>query len=156
MKKEKMVKNKKEKVDKKEGREIELTGRKKEVARDLLALGSWVFYILVVARALIAPYRPFSDQVIFAAIFLLIITIFYKKFDSYSARAFILVVFTIMFYDAPVYNWFAILAMIGLIISSYFVGNTRKDIIKGLIIGLICTLAANFLANITYLRYGFF
>ena len=47
---------------------------KKETARDFLGLSSIIFFLLVVARALIKPYRPFVDQMIIAGIVLLIIS----------------------------------------------------------------------------------
>jgi len=119
----------------------------KEFARDFFALGSWIFYILVIGRALIKPYRPFADEIIIAAVGLLIITVFIKNYDGYSSRALILVIFTTLFYQSKIFSIFAVLVFIGLLISSYFIGNTKAKIIKGLIIGVICSLLGYYLAG---------
>jgi len=127
------------------------TNFKKEIARDFLSLGSWVFFILVIGRALIQPYRPFSDQMIIAGLLLIVLgLICYKinfEFDGYIAKGVILVVFTILFYENMNFNYFAIAAMIGLLISSYYVENKWGKILKGLIIGLVITLISYYLAD---------
>ena len=118
---------------------------KKEFARDVLALGSWVFYVLVIGRAMIEPYRPFLDQIIIPGIFIITVFAFWKGFDDYIARGFILVVFTILFYESLVYSIFAVTAGLLLIFSSYFVRKNISSIIKGLFIGLVAILIGYFL-----------
>ena len=110
---------------------------KKEIARDVLALGSWVFYLIVIARALIKPYRPFADQIIIAAIVLILIGLVYKNWDGYVARALVLVVFTTIFYQSMIYGIFVSLVGMVLIYSSWYVGNTSKKIFYGLVVGVI-------------------
>ena len=126
---------------------MEFKNLKKEAARDFLALGSWIFFILVVARALIKPYRPFVDQIIIAGIILLLINLIIKDSDGYIGRGIILVIFTILFYEDRLFTIFAILALIGLIISSYFIGNNKLKIGKGIVIGALVSWASYYLAN---------
>lgn len=126
---------------------VKIKNLKRETARDFLALGSWIFFILVIARALIKPYRPFVDQIIIAGIILLILGFVFKDFDGYVAKALILVVFTILFYEDGVFTIFAIFALIGLIVSSYFVRNNKIKIIKGVVIGTIISIISYYLAN---------
>ncbi|MEK6872383.1 MAG: hypothetical protein AABW90_00035 [Nanoarchaeota archaeon] len=123
---------------------------KKELARDFIALGSWVFYILVIARASIKPYRPFLDQIIIAGIFLLIAGFLFRNNENYISRGLILVVFTTLFYQNRIYSFFAILVFIGLMISSYFIGNDWKKMIKGLVIGGVISLIGWLLSNFSY------
>lgn len=113
---------------------------KKETARDVLALGSWVFYLLVIARALIKPYRPFADHLVIAAVVLLIIGLVVKDFDGYVSRALVLVVFTSLFYESMRFTIFASLIGIGLVISSWYVGSSRLSIVKGIGAGLIAVV----------------
>ncbi|MBU2616550.1 MAG: hypothetical protein KKB79_01050 [Nanoarchaeota archaeon] len=120
---------------------------KKEFTRDVLALGSWVFYVLVIGRAMIEPYRPFLDQVIIAGIFIIAVSIFLKNFDDYIARGFVLVVFTSLFYESLVYSVFAVAVGLLLIFSSYFVRKNILSIIKGLLIGLMVILVGYFLPD---------
>ena len=110
---------------------------KREMARDVLALGSWVFYILVIARALIKPYRPFADQLIIAGIVLILISLIYKNWDDYVARAFVLIIFTSIFYQSLIYTFFVSLIGIILIYSSWYGGNNLRKIFYGLIIGIV-------------------
>lgn len=126
---------------------MEFKNLKKELARDFLALGSWVFFILVIARALIKPYRPFGDQMIIAGIILLLINLIIKDSDGYISRGIILVVFTILFYGDKLFTVFAILVLIGLLVSSYLVGNSKLKIGKGIILGVIVSWASYYLAN---------
>ncbi len=121
----------------------------KEICRDFISLGSWVFYALVVFRALIKPYRPFSDEIIIAMIILLLMSIFIKDYDGYTAKGSILLFFTIIFYQNNRFSMFAILVFLGLLASSYIVGNSRSRIIKGLLIGIFCILISYYLAGLS-------
>jgi len=123
----------------------------KKFARDLIALGSWVFYFLVVARALIKPFRPFADHIIIAGAFLLLINLLFifikQDYDGYVAKALILMIFTILFYKDNLFTDFVIIVFIGLIICSYIVGTGKKNIFKGLIIGGIVSWISYYLAD---------
>lgn len=120
---------------------------KKEVARDFLSLGSIVFFVLVVARALIKPYRPFVDQMIVAGLTLFILSFILKDSDNYIARSLILVVFTVLFYEDNVFTLFAILALVGVIISSYYSGTSKSQIFNGLINGIASSGVGYYLAG---------
>jgi len=119
---------------------------KREWARDVVSLGSIFFYLLVVARALIGPFRPFIDQLIIAAIVLTLISIFYRKYDGYSCRGLILLFFTISFYNSFRFDIFAMFIFLVLVFSSYILGNKMREIAKGLAIGALCITIAYFLA----------
>jgi len=128
--------------------------QKKEWARDFLALGSWVFYLLVVGRALIKFYRPFTDQIIIAGLILLVLGFLFGfiskkyKYDGYVARGLVLVIFTTIFYNHKIFTWFAILVFIGMLISSYIVGNSKKKILLGTVIGGIVSWISYYLSGI--------
>ena len=109
-----------------------------EFFRDFLALGSWVFYILVLARALIEPYRPFADQVIIAGVIILLFE-FTKKTDTYVARVLPLVYFTIIFYSSTIFTTFAIVVGLGVILASIHHNKTPKKLALGLLLGVIAT-----------------
>ena len=113
---------------------------KKEITRDFIALGSWVFYFLVVARILVLPYRwPYLYHIIVAGIFILILEIFLNtiSIDYYISRALVLSIFTIFFYNNKIFTIFAILSFIGLLISSWYINKDFKRIVFGLILGII-------------------
>jgi len=128
---------------------------KKEWARDFLALGSWVFYFLVVGRALIKFYRPFTDQILIAGLILLVLGFLFGfiskkyKYEGYIARGLVLVVFTIIFYNHKIFTWFAILVFIGMLISSYIVGNSKRKILLGAVIGGVVSRISYYLSEIS-------
>jgi len=115
----------------------------RELARDFLALGSWIFYVLV-ARSAILPYRPFVDQLVIAGIILVVAVFILSsgklKFDGYVARTFVLVWFTVLFYQDTGFSVFAVLAFLGVIVSSRYVGNDWKKIIFGVVVGLVAVV----------------
>ena len=119
---------------------------KKEVARDLLALGSWVFYILVIGRALIKPYRPFADQIIIAGLIVIILGLVFRRFDfdDYVSRGLVLIFFTSIFYESLVYTLFASAVGMLLVFSSYFIERDAKRIIIGFIISGLAIFAGHY------------
>ena|SRR3990172_2179620 len=119
---------------------------KKEVARDLLALGSWVFYILVIGRALIKPYRPFADQIIIAGLIVIILGLVFRRFDfdDYVSRGLVLIFFTSIFYETLVYTLFASAVGLLLVFSSYFIKRDAKRIVIGFIIGGLAIFAGHY------------
>jgi|TARA_Y100000310_G_scaffold336196_1_gene420111 hypothetical protein len=100
----------------------------KELARDLLAFGSPVFYALVFARALIGPYPVFIKQLTIAGVLIFLgAAAFRDRVDWYVTRSGVISMFTIIFYNNQTFNIFVALAFTGILCSSYFV---RKDINK--------------------------
>ena len=118
---------------------VKKEGWKKETARDFLAIGSWIFYILVIARLLIGPFFPWVYQFIIAGSALVLLSLVIKDTDDYVARGLILIILTSFFYYTATYTVFVILAFVGLLISSRYVGNSYLKIIKGIIIGVVST-----------------
>ena len=123
-------------------------GWKNEAARDILALGSWVFYVLVIGRALIKPYRPFADQIIIAGVLIILAGLVFRDFDGYVARGLVLVTFTIIFYNSLIYAIFAIAIGLLLLLSSYFYENSIKKISYGMIVGLLGIVAGYYLPGL--------
>jgi len=113
---------------------------KQEIARDTLALGSIAFFILVIGRALIAPYMEFTYQLIISFIALTILTLFIKNSEKHIARAIILVTFTILFYNIMKFTIFAIIILIALFVSVHYLKIEKISILKGTILGIISSL----------------
>lgn len=119
----------------------------RESARDSLALGSIVFLILVVARALLGPYLNLVYQLIISSIALLILSFFIKDFEYHLALGFVLIVFTLLFYNYLPYHIFSVIVYIIMIISAMYLGDTKKRIIKGVVLGIISTVVGYLLTN---------
>ena len=122
--------------------------KKKELARDILALGSIAFYFIVIGRALIGPYWAFVYQLLFSAIALLIFSFFIKECDFHLARGLILVVLTIIFYNGARFTIFAVILLFLMIIASLYAGKAKSEALKGLVIGAICAALGYFLAEL--------
>jgi len=70
----------------------------KEIARDFIALGSPIFFIIVVARISLLSNFEYLSQFIIAGI-LFIISVFSFKVNLYSGLGLIVLVFTTLFYN---------------------------------------------------------
>lgn len=119
---------------------------KKEVARDILALGSIVFFILVFARSLIGPFDILVFQLLFSGSVFILAALFFDNYDGYVSRALALTVFLSLFYRDNLFSVFAVLAFVGLIVSANYLGSARGRVFKGVIVGVIATVAGYYLA----------
>jgi len=122
----------------------------KETARDIISLGSIVFYSLVIGRALVGPFWVFLTFLCSAALVLLLIYFVHKEFEPYLARGIILAIGTSYFYIDFIFTLFAAAVYILMIISSFFLGNSILKIIKGIISGLISTGAGYLVVEIFF------
>jgi hypothetical protein len=123
---------------------------RKEIARDIISLGSIVFYFLVIGRALVGPFWVFLTFLCSAASVLLIIYFLQRDFESYLARGIILAIGTSYFYGDFIFTLFAAAVYILMIVSSSFLGSSISKIIKGIIFGLISTSTGYLIAEIFF------
>ena len=70
-----------------------------------------------------------------------------KKADMYSARCFVLWVFTSLFYKHNLYTVFAFILFGCVVISSNYTKVKRNVIIKGIVLGVIAVGVAYYLAG---------
>jgi len=112
----------------------------KETARDTLALGSWAFCILVIARSSIDNYLEYTYQIIFSLLLLLVFGLFIKNSENHIARYLILAVFTILFYNEVNFTIVAIIVFILLLISAVYLDIKKTRIIIGILLGSLSSL----------------
>ena len=112
----------------------------KEFARDLVALGSIPFYLLVVARSIIGNYYAFVYQMIIAAIAVFILYFLIKDSSLHIARSLVIVIFTSLFYKEAVFTAFAALVWVLLLFAAYYVKRKAGYVIRGIIIGILSSL----------------
>jgi len=120
---------------------------KEEVMFDVRALGSEFFFLLVFIRSLIGPYSPFAFKLVFAALTIFIISLFFHKFDGYVARGLVLIVFVSMFYNSNLFYVLSLLLFIFLIFVCVKKNVKKEYIYYGLIIGLISVMVGHLLGN---------
>jgi hypothetical protein len=123
---------------------------RREIARDLISLGSIVFYSLVAARAFVGPFWSFLTFLCSSALALFLIYLLYKEFELYLARGIILAVGTSFFYRDIIFTLFALTIYILMIFSSFFLENSIQKIIKGIIFGLFSILAGYLITNLVF------
>ena len=110
----------------------------KETARDLIALGSPVFFIIVIARIyLLSNYSYLSQFIIGAIIFLPLIFLF--KANMYAGLGLIVLIFTTLFYNNLNFTIFAIVIYLLLLASLVYLKYDKKKIIISVILGAIAT-----------------
>jgi len=117
----------------------EKKGWKKELARDFLALGSWVFFVLVLVRIFILPNKwAYINHLLIAGVFILLVDLFLRgNVDTYISRALVLAFYTSLYYENNPYSIFVSIACVGLILSSKYVGNSWMKIGYGVLLGLV-------------------
>ena len=117
-----------------------------EIARDSMAFGSILFYLIVLVRSLIGEYLIFVYQLLIAIIILIISSFIIKNTNHHIARAFVLVVFTSIFYKDNLFTIFAALLWIFLIGSAFYIKENKKSIYKGIVLGIVVTLVSYYLS----------
>ena len=113
---------------------------KKEVARDIIALGGLPFYFLVVIRSVIGEDFSFVMQLAIGILVLLILSAFVKNSSQYIARGIILATFSSMYYKSTIYTIFAFLVLVGMGFSLAYLKTKNREIVKGAVIGAISTV----------------
>ena len=119
---------------------------KYEIARDSMAFGSILFYLIVLVRSLIGEYLIFVYQLLIAIIILIISSFIIKNTNHHIARAFVLVVFTSIFYKDNLFTIFAALLWIFMILSAFYIKENKKSIYKGIVLGIVVTLVSYYLS----------
>ena len=118
----------------------------KEIARDLIALGSIPFYFLVVIRAVIGKYNVFVYQMVIAAIVIFILYFIIKNSNLHIGRALVILVFTSLFYKEVLFTTFAALIWILLLASAYYLKRSFGFVLRGILIGILSSLAGYYMA----------
>ena len=108
----------------------------KEGARDIIALGSIPFFLLVLMRVSLLNKPDYFSQFIIAGI-LLIISYYIFKPNLYAGLGLIVLTFTVLYYDQLRFTIFAIIAYLLLIFSLVYLKENKIKIFKGILLGAI-------------------
>lgn len=119
-----------------------------EIARDIVALGGYPFYFIVIIRASIGGYIPFVYQLVFAFASLFLVSRLLKHSNLHIARGLILVVFTSLFYKALFYTIFAVVLWVGMIAALRALNTPGGDVARGILSGAMSTIIGYLLAHI--------
>ena len=125
-----------------------LRNMSREIARDLVALGSIPFFAIVVVRAVIGSYKLFVYELIVAAVFLALLSLVIKKPNHHLARGFVLFVFTSLYYKDALFTTFAFLLWLSTLVSLFYLKEKAFLIAKGIALGIVCSAASYYLSPI--------
>ncbi len=128
----------------------------KELARDLIALGSIPFFIIVLIRVAILKNPLYLSQFAIAGALLLILALTFKS-DTYSGFALIIMFYTVMYYDDLLYGIFARIFFILIIVALVYLNpdtlrksKERMRLIKGIAFGLISIGISYYVSNLIF------
>jgi len=119
---------------------------KYEIARDWMAFGSILFYFIVIIRSTIGEYSTFVYQLLIAIIILILSSLIIKNANHHIARAFVLVIFTSLFYKDNVFTFFTALLWIFMIGAAFYIKENKKSVYKGIVLGIVASLISYYLS----------
>jgi len=121
----------------------------RETARDLIALGSPLFFVIVIARISILSNYEYLSQFIIAGVLFFTLMFFFKG-NLYSGLGLIVLVFTTLFYNNLKFSIFAILIYLGLIVSLIYLKTDKEKVFKGVLAGAISTAISYFIVDFIF------
>lgn len=107
----------------------------REVQRDILALGSPVFYILTIGRALVGPFWDLLNPLVLIAVILYVLYKTVPAVDFYLARGLILATFITRHYNDLLFGLFAFIAFIGMVAAAVNIGKSKAVVTRGIWLG---------------------
>ena len=118
-------------------RGAELTdGWLRRVERDVMALGSPVFYILVVGRGLVGPFWGLVIPLVAIGAALIVGHRWLRGADLYLTRGAVLAVLTTNHYGDARFGVFAAAAMGFMVYAARDLGGTRRELLGGSLLGV--------------------
>ena len=122
---------------------------KKEAARDIIALGSPVFFLLVIARIFLLSNYAYLSQFIIAGI-LFLAMMFFIKANYYSGLGLIVLIFTAKYYGDLKFALFGAFLYLLLLASLIYLKEDKMKIVKGILFGLISAGISYYAINLIF------
>lgn len=108
----------------------------REFARDIIALGSPIFFLLVLIRISMIPKYDYLSQFLIAGVLFLILMFLFKA-NLYSGLGIIVLIFTSLYYDYNLFTIFGVLVYSLLFFSLIYLKNEKSKVFRGFLFGLI-------------------
>jgi len=121
----------------------------KEIARDIIALGSPIFFVLVVARIYLLSNFEYLSQFLIAGILFLVLFFIFKA-DIYSGLGLIVLIFTMIYYNDLKFGIFGTLLYAALILSLVYLNKGKKEILLGVVLGAVSALISYFAVKMIF------
>ncbi len=110
----------------------------KETARDLIAFGSPIFFILVLARVSLLPHPEYLSQFIIGGILFLILALLLKT-EKRTGLGLIILAFTTIYYYNIKFTIFAVVLFTLFVFALYYLKTKKLEIAKSMALGVIST-----------------
>jgi len=120
-----------------------------ESARDLISLGSPIFFVLVLARILITENFAYLSQFIIAAAFLTLLSYYFKS-NCRAGMGIILLIFVSMYYNNLAFAIFASIIYLLALASMIYLKENKIEVTKGFLFGLASAAAGYFISRIIF------
>lgn len=128
---------------------MNLSKIKKEIARDVIALGSPIFFLLVVARIFLLSNYAYLSQFIISGILFFPIA-FFSKPNYYSGLGLVVLIFTTKYYGDLKFALFGAFIYLILLASLVYLKEDKIKILKGIFLGLISTGISYYAVNLFF------
>ncbi|MEX0932962.1 MAG: hypothetical protein WDZ77_02585 [Candidatus Pacearchaeota archaeon] len=121
----------------------------KEVSRDVVALGSPIFFFLILLRVSITQNYFYLSQFILSGILFLLLMFLFKA-NIYSGLGFIALVFTSIYYNYLPYAIFGTFVYLSLLMSLNYLNVDKSGIMRGLVSGIVSSLVGYYLVEFIF------
>lgn len=112
-----------------------------------MALGSVVFYVLVLGRSLVGPYWDLVVPLGVAGALMLVGLPVLRSVDLYPTRGVLVGVLVTRHYDDVVFGVFSAVALVLLVASAIDLGRSPRTVWLGLALGVVASAPAFALAG---------
>ena len=116
-------------------KKIDVANWKNELARDLIALGSIPFFLLVLVRIHLLNNPAYLNQFIFSGITFLVL-FFIFRLNLYSGLGLIALFFTSMHYADVAFTVFGSIIYLSIIASLFYLKHDMKKVFLGILAGM--------------------
>lgn len=120
--------------------------RKKEFARDFIAIGGIPFFLLVIIRTLLIGKTYYPMQFVIAGAIFLVLMYFFKA-NLYAGISLIILVFTSLYYGSLGFVIVGGLFYLILVAFLFYLKEGRKEIVKGILFGAISSVASYYIVS---------
>ena len=122
---------------------------KEELARDIVAFGSVVFFLLVVVRIWLLDDVVYLGQILASGVIFLVLFYFFR-ISLYSGLALIVFLFTGLYYSDPRYWIFGGIVYLGLLYSLVYLGRDKRNVLMGVLLGILSIWVGNMFSRMVF------
>lgn len=121
----------------------------REMARDIVSLGGFPFFVLVLVRVWMLDNLVYFSQFVVAGIVVGLVFLILRQ-NIYSGLGLIVLVFTSLYYDDFNFTIFGIVAYVLLLVSLFYLKEDKKKILLGVVLGALGVAVSYVILGISF------